>query len=86
MRQRYTRMHLIYWDKSVVINLDDGITHSVCNVADAENILLTQWKRFDLDSLGNAVLACLTCVHDQESTIGARTAFKKAAETSGLLA
>lgn len=79
-------MHLIYWDQSVVINIEEGVTHSVGNVADAENILLTRWDKFDPDSLGNAVVACLSCKHDNETTIEARTAFRKAAEVSGILA
>ncbi|MBX8803011.1 DUF982 domain-containing protein [Pseudochrobactrum asaccharolyticum] len=79
-------MNLIYWDEAVIINIADGITHSIGNIADAENFMLSQWERFDLDSMGKAITACLTCSHDSVSTQSARLAFEQAAEISGLLA
>ncbi len=79
-------MDLIYWDEAVVIKISDGITHSIGNIADAENFMLSDWQRFDLDSMGEAITACLRCSHDQGSTQSARIAFKHAAEVSGILA
>lgn len=79
-------MNLIYWDKAVIINIADGITHSIGNIADAENFMLSQWERFDLDSMGEAITACLICSHDHASTQSARLAFEHAAEVSGILA
>jgi len=79
-------MNLIYWDNAVLINIADGITHSISNIADAENFMLSQWDRFDLKSMGEAVTACLTCSHDFISTENARIAFERTAKISGILA
>lgn len=79
-------MNLIYWDEAVIIKITDGITHSIGNIADAENFMITQWERFDLDSMGKAITACLICSHDNKSTQNARMAFERAAEVSGILA
>ena len=78
-------MEHLHWDDAVIIEIAEGITQRVRTVADAENILLSQWNRFELDSLGIAIKACLLCTHDIASTEDARLAFERAASTSGLL-
>lgn len=78
-------MEQVHWDDAVIIEIADGITQSVRTVADAENILLPQWNRFELNSLGAAIKACLLCSHDITSTEDARLAFQRAASTSGIL-
>ncbi|WP_374788819.1 DUF982 domain-containing protein [Brucella oryzae] len=79
-------MEQVHWDDAVVIEIADGITQTVRTVADAENITLSQWNRFELGSLGVAIEACLLCTHDIGSTEDARLAFEQAASMSGILA
>ncbi|WP_245410261.1 DUF982 domain-containing protein [Falsochrobactrum shanghaiense] len=75
----------MHWDEVVVIEIADGITRTVKTVADAENILLSQWNKFELNSLGRALKACLLCNHDLASTKVARHAFQIAALQAGIL-
>lgn len=79
-------MEQVHWDDAIVIEIADGITRTVRTVADAEHILLSQWNRFELESLGGAIKACLLCTHDAETTEDARLAFEHAASMSGILA
>ncbi|MFK0640909.1 MULTISPECIES: DUF982 domain-containing protein [unclassified Ochrobactrum] len=84
-RMEELAMEQVHWNDAVIIEIADGITQTVRTVADAENILLSQWNRFELDSLGAAIKACLLCSHDIASTEDARLAFERAASTSGIL-
>lgn len=79
-------MEQVHWDNAVIIEIADGITQTVRTIADAENILLSQWNRFELDSLGVAIKACLLYTHDIQSTEDARLAFKQTVSMSGILA
>jgi len=67
---------MVHWDDALVIKIADGFTQTVRTVADAENILLSQWNRFKLDSLSVAITVCLLCTHDIGSTEDARLAFE----------
>ncbi|PQZ24513.1 DUF982 domain-containing protein [Ochrobactrum vermis] len=78
-------MEQVHWDEVIVIEIADGITRTVMTVADAENILLSQWNKFELHSLGSALKACLLCSHDIASTQSAKYAFKTAASKAGIL-
>lgn len=78
-------MEQLHWDDVIVIEIANGITRTVTTVADAENILLSQWNKFELDSLGSALKACLLCSHDIASTKSASYAFKIAALEAGIL-
>lgn len=66
---------MVHRDDAVVIKIADGIPQTLRTVADAENILLSQWNRLKLDSLGVAITVCLYA-HDIGSAEDARLAFE----------
>lgn len=73
------------WNNAVIVRKSEGLHQAVASVAEAEALLLDDWQIFELESLGNALKACLLCNHDENSTRRARTAFETAARCSGIL-
>ncbi|MEG7381988.1 DUF982 domain-containing protein [Bacillus subtilis] len=73
------------WSTKIVIRQAGGASQSISSVAEAEAILLDNWRLFELQSLGAALKACLLCNQDPKSTEFARSAFERAALLSGIL-